>query len=157
MTIKIRNAAEKDFARIAELGNQVNEHHRRIMPGTFAPGNDEERLQRYAKYVADKEKYCFIAAEQDGEIIGYLQAEFTDSPWYEKRRGCMCNELGIDEACQSKGTAIFLFRDFLRKECAKRSVQQIRLNVWLANERVLKLYRRLGFREASVKMNLDLR
>jgi len=154
MSVTIRRALEKDLNRVIELSDQVREYHCELVPNLFAPMDKEKTLERFASFLTD-EKHYLIVAEQDAQITGYLYAEFIDTPWYQKRYGCMLNEIAVDETCQSEGIGTILF-NALREECAKRGTEDIRLTVYLANQRAIDLYHKLGFREISYKMTLDL-
>lgn len=154
MSVKIRKAVENDLNRVVELSNQVLEYHCQLVPNLFAPMDKEKAFNHYADLLED-EKYYLLIAEQDAQVIGYLYAEFVDTPWQQKRYGCRLEEIAVDVSCQSKGIGTILF-DALREECVKRGIEDIRLNVYLANERGIEFYHRLGFREVSYKMTLDL-
>ena len=155
MSIRIRKASLKDFDRFLELANLSHEHHMRLVPGVFAPLNKESIREHFIKSIND-ERYCLLAAEQDGVIVGHIQGEFIDGGiWYQRQRGCVINGISVDEKFRSKVVGTMLM-DALKAECVKRGVEEIKLNVYLTNPRAVEFYKRLGFKEISYKMTLDL-
>lgn len=153
--IKIRNAKQEDFKSIVELSNQVLEYHNQMMPHLFASMNKEKQETIYINYWHDPNA-CFFVADLNNEIIGYLFANFKDTPWYQDSKSCELSEIAVKTGQQNKGVGTKLFNELLRK-CKERDVDDIRLNVYLTNTPAIKLYEKLGFKTRSYKMTLALK
>jgi ribosomal protein S18 acetylase RimI-like enzyme len=154
MSFKIRKITEKDLKQVVSLADQGLEYHRKLAPNQLMPMDKIRKYEHFKQFIRN-EAYLIIVAEQDNNIIGYLVSEFVDTPWFQKKFGCEIREIVIDESYQSKGIGTELI-NVLKVECYSRKVENIRVDVLVANSRAINFYHNFGFYDVNCKMILDL-
>lgn len=158
MEIRIRPATENDFEAINNLRAQVNALHVQGRPDIFKPGFCEE-LQGHLKMYLASETNAVIAADADGQIVGFAMVDYImrpESPYNLARSFYHVAEIGVDPAFQRKGVATALTA-YMKKDALQRGFPSIELDVWAFNESALAFYEKAGFTTYRRFMELPLK
>jgi ribosomal protein S18 acetylase RimI-like enzyme len=147
--LRIRAAEPNDAPALSALA-------RRTWSDAFGPGVSPEDLAseleatRSEAYFADalREK-TILVAEEDGELLGYVQFGDVTIPEVEARPGDQSlNRLYVDTALQGRGLGRRLLEAALQHP-RLASASRIFLAVWDENDRAVGLYESYGFRKVG--------
>jgi GNAT superfamily N-acetyltransferase len=102
-------------------------------------------------------KSCFVeVVEVDDKIVAYLCGEICQGMFYRKKaRYAELENMLIEEICRGKGIGTRLAEDFI-KWCKKNEVDYISVTASAQNRQGLDFYRKLGFIDASVSLEIAI-
>jgi hypothetical protein len=106
---------------------------------------DEKKMK---EILGDKDDY-FIAAINDGEIIGFLSAQRGK---YKRTRHLAYIVIGIRQEFQKQGIGSKFF-DKLEEWAKENHLKRLELTVEVTNSVAINLYKRLGFVIEGTKKN----
>ena len=135
------------------------EYNDRLVPNFFTQTNKDANPHYYynlKEKIKDKEKAIFLVAIKDNMVVGYLNALVLNKPWRRITPVCSLDEIGVLESYQNQGVGTALFKA-LKKECKKRKLYDITLNVYAANTNALAFYKKLGCQITSYRMDIEIK
>ena len=157
--IVIKKATEKHLKDIEKLSYEVFEYHYHLVPNFFAKKDENSNSHYYydlKEKLKDKEKAIFLVAIKDRAVVGYLSALVLDKPWRKINPLCSLDEIGVLESYRNLGIGKALF-NALKKECKKRKLGDITLNVYANNTRAINFYKKLGCHITSMRMDIEIK
>jgi ribosomal protein S18 acetylase RimI-like enzyme len=143
--VSIRPATEDDHDVLHELWAAFQ---RELEPPEWWDMTWEEEWDGLRKAIASDDALVLLA-ELDGEIAGYAVAR------RQNPRRAHLNDIYIRPAVRRRGVAKELIA-VVTSEMRERGAEVMTLGVDLANTTARTVYRRLGFREDSVRLIVDL-
>lgn|SRR3989344_420624 len=157
--ITIRKAKQSDLKAISELDlefakSQYNSYDKTLnLNWTYSRSG-----QRYLKKRMSRgDSLLKVALSDRGEIIAYASGGIIKPhPLSIKARYAELESIFIKDEYRGSGLGRKLTEDFIRW-CRKIKVDFINLAVARENEKVINLYKKLGFRESYSVMEMDLR
>ena len=155
MKIAIEKATKKHLNDINKLSSTVFELHNQLLPNFFAGRNSDITIKRYYELL-DKDNVIFLVAIQEKFIVGYLLALILDKPWQKITPICSLDEIGVTDSFQRQGIGKALFVS-LKKECKKRKIPNITLNVYTNNTNAIKFYKKMGCHAVSQRMDIEVK
>ena len=153
----IRRAEEKDVKRIIELLLQIDLIHHDGRPDLFKVGKKytEEELFNIIK---DENTPVFVYVNQDDKVLGYaicIYKQILNDTLLTDIKTLYLDDLCVDENCRSKGIGKALYEAVV--ETAKNNgCYNLTLNVWAFNKRAYDFYKKLGFEEQKIGMEIIL-
>ena len=141
----VRLGTTKDIEQTNIIRKQVNELHVLGEPTVFK-GFSKELEEHIKNFVNDKTK-SFLVYEKDDKILAYAMLEFVTKPetsYRYEQKYLEVQELGTLEGFKGKGYGKLVMQKV--EEIAKQNnFNQIQLNMWTFNDKVLNFYEKIGF------------
>ncbi len=149
--VLVRRAHEDDLPRVAELLRECVQQMR-------ADGIDQwdDVYPTTATLAADVGGGALYVASAEGMPVAGAFAiderqdpEYADVPWsVQAPRVAVIHRLMVHPSCQGRGLGPFLMR-FAESRARQLGYRALRLDAFTSNPRSLKLYQRLGYRDAG--------
>ena len=95
-------------------------------------------------------------AEKDHSVVGYLLALILNKAWQKTTLICSLDEIGVLESYQHQGVGKALFTA-LKKECKKRKIHNITLNVYVKNKKAINFYKKMRCHAVSQRMDMEVK
>ena len=153
--IIIKKATEKHLKDINKLSATVFQLHDQLLPYFFADRNSDESMKHYCELI-NKNNTILLVAIKDRSVVGYLLALILYKPWQKTPLICSLDEIGVLESYQHKGIGNALFTT-LKKECKKRKIRNITLNVYVKNKKATNFYKKMGCHTISQRMDIEVK
>lgn len=104
-----------------------------------------EGMRRYLETlsIGRSDRILFLIQAEDGQPIGHLGLVTKGASLAE------VDAIMLAPGATSKGLMFGCLRELIRWSCEVLKIQEFKLEVLSTNDRALRLYRRLGFREVS--------
>lgn len=144
----IRKVSTKDLDAISNLYMQLNEAE-----SPFDNNLDknyyhtEENKQRVLKEIRSR-KQTFLVAEENHQVIGFINGYIDDSPYYIKKVAYL-NNLCVDKNFRKQGIGKLLTNTFYEK-MKEQGAKFVKLNAFKGNHPAVSFYEKEGFTEYSV-------
>jgi ribosomal protein S18 acetylase RimI-like enzyme len=158
MNIKIRDAYEEDIQDIIELRRQLDDLHAEMRPDVFISSNlyDEKEVKSY--FEAEKSKVIIVENPKTNETIGYavLNTERVEKKSiFNNRSFIYVNEISVREDLRGQGVGNFIF-EYIVDYAKKMNVEAVELDVYECNEVAVRLYKTMGLKNRTSRMELKL-
>ena len=154
MDFSIREAAEKDYAGMNALFEEIDEYHRKALPQIFRNPEGPARTREFISgAIADQNAVIFIA-EMRNEIIGLAYAYVRTIPELAIRIPCRAGEVDqiiVHEKYRRCGIGKALM-ERIDQWAGQMKLDRLELSVWNFNEPARGFYRRLGYEHAFIRM-----
>ena len=144
--MKIRNAEEKDIARINELLVQIGGMHHDARPDIFNPATPKFSADDLKEMLDSSERFIFVAVDESDVVQGHLFCHIRESDGQgviAKIKTLWIEDLCVDEKVRGLGIGALLF-DAAEKFAKEQQCGSITLNVWNFNEGAKAFYERIG-------------
>lgn len=152
MNIKMRVANSRDYEAVTQIMSQVQNMHVEWRPDIYR--HNENLL---SKEVFDKiiENGTFFVAESDNVVIGVLEIVFrhVESPAHVTRKVIFIDTMAVDEKYRGMGVGHKMF-DFIKQMKQEKNMDGIELQVNAKNNSAYEMYKKCGFTEKSINMEL---
>jgi len=145
--IIVRKARVEDLKAINDLTDAMHHYLAGLYGLKLSAGELEEE-----HYDEDELEDTYVAEEVEGGVIGCMSFSLGRNEWAGPNYGLQ--HIIIQEDYRSLGVAGKLFDVLLEK--AKRERMNIATGTLARNKRALKFYGKLGFKQLSVGLLLDL-
>lgn len=154
--IIIRKATKKDLGDVLRLNldlfkKEYKEYDKKLnLKWTYGKIGKAYFLKR----ILGKDSFVLIA-ENEGKIISYLCGSVKKSP-YDYRKIKMFGELEnmiVSKEFRGQGIGEKLVKEFL-KWCKAQKADCISVNASVQNEKGIKFYRKMGFRDYSLTLEI---
>ena len=136
---------------------QIDLIHHDGRPDLFKVGKKytEEELFNIIK---DENTPVFVYVNQDDKVLGYaicIYKQILNDTLLTDIKTLYLDDLCVDENCRSKGIGKALYEAVV--ETAKNNgCYNLTLNVWAFNKRAYDFYKKLGFEEQKIGMEIIL-
>jgi ribosomal protein S18 acetylase RimI-like enzyme len=148
MGLSFKVASETEISEIYELAG-VN---RKEATNHDSDDNKQKMIEAYehsAKYNA-----YFVCLMDDNTLLGWVQIDKAFDYLTGDEIGWI-NDIYVKMSYRGKGYSKLLMEEAL-KEFRKNGYSDVRLNVYSHNEKALKLYEKMGFKDVSKFMKISL-
>ncbi len=152
MNCIIRNAQMKDYPSVVHILNQVQELHINWRPDIYKPNNTLLAKNTFAELVKGD---TFYVAEKDGKVIGILELLFRhiETPAHVTRNIVFIDTMAVDAPYRGMGVG-HLFFEKVKQIKVEKNLDGIELQVNAKNKAAWEMYRKYGFTEKSINMEL---
>ena len=158
MSISIRRADAADVETIGRLGALLVRTHHDFDPKRFLPATSRTE-QGYGSFLGsqlDHPDIIVLAAERDGEVVGYTYAGMEGTDYMALRGPAgVLYDIVVDPAERGKGIGRMLL-DATLEELRMRGAPRVVLETAERNEPAQRLFDRAGFRRTMIEMTREL-
>lgn len=153
----IRPAKTTDLAEISRLNLVLFKIQHRFDPTanldwTFSP----EGQKYFKKRIAGQDSFVEVVEDKSGKLAGYLIGVVVKRPlWRIEAKYAELESVFMEKKYQGAGLGAKLTRDFI-SWCRKNKVDYISLLVAPRNQSAIVFYRKLGFKDYDLVMQLKL-
>lgn len=151
----IRKAKEEDFEGVLRIFREVQNLHAENEPNIFK-FCDPIDFSRFKEMLNEESMEIFVA--DDGEqILGFLVGVIINmgSNLTLPRKVFGVENLAVSKHAQKSGVGESLMKKAIQF-ANEEKCDSVNLSVWVFNENAKGFYKHLGFKEKSIKMQLDL-
>jgi ribosomal protein S18 acetylase RimI-like enzyme len=156
--VSIRPATARDMPALGRLGVLLMRlHHEFDRRRFFAPGpHSEEGYGAFLASQIDDEDSIVLAAEESGEVVGYIYAALEPRSWQTLRdAGGVIHDLMVDPGHRRIGAGSALLTEVIAALKA-RGANQIVLSTADRNVPAQRLFERFGFRRTMIEMTTEV-
>ena len=152
MNVEIRAATIKDYEAVIKIMSQVQDMHVKWRPDIYRHNDNLLPKEVFAKIIEDG---TFFVAENDNVVVGVLEIVFrhVESPSHVTRDFIFVDTMAIDEKYRGMGVGHKMF-DFLKIMKIEKNMDGIELQVNVKNDAAYEMYKKCGFTEKSINMEL---
>lgn len=150
--IIIRYAGNSDYEMVEILMKQVQQLHVEWRPDIYKLG--DVILPKDVFQTAVQEKN-FLVAESDGKVVGLLffYVYHRENDASVTRDVLFVDSMAVHKDFRGQGIGHALF-DYVKEIVAEKKIDSIELSVNAKNEQAIEMYKKYGFREKSITMEL---
>ncbi len=152
MDIIIRPVMETDYDRLSDIMDQVQKLHAEWRPDVYKDVSPLISREYFAEILKGDSWY---AAEADGVVAGILEltGRHVENPSHVTKNILYIDTMAVDENYRGKGIGHKFFEmiNQLKKE---KGFDSIELQVNAKNVRAYEMYKKCGFTEKSINMEL---
>ena len=152
MNIQIRLAKKTDYESVIRIMSQVQDMHVEWRPDIYKHNENLIPEDIFEKIV---ENNTFYVAESDSSVVGVLEIVYrhVESPSHVTRDVIFIDTMAIDENYRGMGIGHKMF-DFLKQIKVEKNLDGIELQVNAKNRAAYEMYKKCGFTEKSINMEL---
>ncbi len=152
MNTIVRSARIEDYNAVITILNQVQQMHVDWRPDIYRPTDNLIPEESFEKLT---ESDTFFVAEMEGTIVGVLEIVFRhiESPSHVTRSVIFIDTMAVDEKYRGMGIG-HLFFDKVKEIREEKNCDGIELQVNAKNKAAYEMYRKYGFTEKSINMEL---
>ena len=152
MNIQIRLAKKADYESVKRIMSQVQDMHAEWRPDIY---KHNENLIPQAVSEKILENNTFYVAESDSSVIGVLEIAYrhVESPSHVTRDVIFVDTMAIDENYRGMGIGHKMF-DFIKELKQEKNLDGVELQVNARNSAAYEMYKKYGFTEKSINMEL---
>jgi ribosomal protein S18 acetylase RimI-like enzyme len=147
VTVLVRRASAGDVGPISVLAQAIQAFHAATLPHLFKPAGPEVFPPSAARASLQHPDHFLHVAEDDGQIVGYIQAEVqreAETTLKYGRELVYIRQMGIASTHQRRGIGRLLL-DVVRRDADSRGITTITLTVYTANLGAREFYSQYGF------------
>ena len=152
MKITIRTPQMQDYDRFSAIMDQVQQLHVEWRPDVYKPASPLITMDMFEAILKDGNWYV---AEADGVVVGILELmkRHVESPAQVTKDVLFISTMAIDEKYRGKGIG-HLFFEKVKQLKQEKGYDTIELQVNAKNRLAYEMYRKYGFTEKSINMEL---
>ncbi|WP_270460644.1 GNAT family N-acetyltransferase [Faecalitalea cylindroides] len=152
MNIQIRPADFNDYHQVLNILEQVHKLHVYLRPDIYKKTN---LLMEENVFKEKIRTGSYYVAEVNGNVVGILDLIFKsiDSLAHNQRKIIIIDVIGVDQNHQNLGIGTKLL-DKAKNIKDRNGFDSIELNVNSANSNAYELYKKYGFTEKSITLEL---
>ncbi|MBX3060722.1 MAG: GNAT family N-acetyltransferase [Anaerolineae bacterium] len=145
--VQIREIAESDAANFLALCQQLDRETQFMLLEPDERVITPTEQQTYLAAILATDYHTIFVAENDGRLVGYLEAE---GGVYRRNRHCAHIVIGILQTFAGQGIGVRLFAE-LEVWAHRQKIHRLELTVMAHNERAIRLYQKVGFEIEGTK------
>ena len=156
--MNIRRAKESDMDGLNKLLEQVLMVHHKGRPDIFKAGCKKYTDEELADIIADDSRPIFVAADEDGSVMGYAFCVFQqhiDNNILTDIKTLYIDDLCVDEDIRGRHIGRSLY-DYVVNFAKDSGCYNVTLNVWSLNKGAMKFYEKCGLKPQKVGMEIIL-
>ena len=150
MNIQIRLANKNDYESVIRIMSQVQDMHVEWRPDIYKPNENLIPEDVFEKVI---ENGTFYVAEEEGGGVLEIVFRHVESPSHVTRDFIFVDTMAIDEKYRGMGIGHQMF-DFLKQLKKEKNLDGIELQVNARNSAAYEMYKKYGFTEKSINMEL---
>ena len=145
----------QDYERVSQIMDQVQQLHVEWRPDVYKPASPLITMDLFEAILKDGNWYV---AEADGVVVGILELmkRHVESPAQVTKDVLFISTMAIDEKYRGKGIGHLFFEKVkqLKQLKQEKGYDTIELQVNAKNRLAYEMYRKYGFTEKSINMEL---
>ena len=156
--MEIRRAQEKDMEDINRLLLQVCLVHHKGRPDLFKYGAKKYTDQQLKDLIADDGRPIFVAADENGRVLGYafcVFQQYPDNNILTDIKTLYIDDLCVDETLRGRHIGRSLY-DYVLNYAKESGCYNVTLNVWCCNQGAMKFYESCGLKPQKTGMEVIL-
>ena len=152
MEVIVRLPRLQDYERVSKIMDQVQQLHVEWRPDVYKPASPLITMDMFEAILKDENWYV---AEADGVVVGVLELmkRHVESPAQVMKDVLFISTMAVDEKYRGKGIG-HLFFEKVKRLKHQKGYDTIELQVNAKNRRAYEMYRKYGFTEKSINMEL---
>ena len=152
MEVIVRLPRLQDYERVSKIMDQVQQLHVEWRPDVYKPASPLITMDMFEAILKDENWYV---AEADGVVVGVLELmkRHVESPAQVMKDVLFINTMAVDEKYRGKGIG-HLFFEKVKRLKQEKGYDTIELQVNAKNRLAYEMYRKYGFTEKSINMEL---
>ena len=152
MEVIVRLPRLQDYERVSQIMDQVQQLHVEWRPDVYKPASPLITMEMFEAILKDGNWYV---AEADGVVVGILELmkRHVESPAQVTKDVLFISTMAIDEKYRGKGIG-HLFFEKVKQLKQEKGYDTIELQVNAKNRLAYEMYRKYGFTEKSINMEL---
>ena len=152
MEVIVRLPRLQDYERVSQIMDQVQQLHVEWRPDVYKPASPLITMDLFEAILKDGNWYV---AEADGVVVGILELmkRHVESPAQVTKDVLFISTMAIDEKYRGKGIG-HLFFEKVKRLKQEKGYDTIELQVNAKNRLAYEMYRKYGFTEKSINMEL---
>ena len=152
MEVIVRLPRLQDYERISKIMDQVQQLHVEWRPDVYKPASPLITMDMFEAILKDENWYV---AEADGVVVGVLELmkRHVESPAQVMKDVLFISTMAVDEKYRGKGIG-HLFFEKVKRLKQEKGYDTIELQVNAKNRLAYEMYRKYGFTEKSINMEL---
>ena len=153
MDIRIRNATTNDYGSVIKIISQVQDMHVEWRPDIYKYNDNLITKEEFEKLVENNT--FFVVENENKKIVGVLEIIFRhiESPAHVTRDVIFIDTMAVDEKYRGLGVGHKMF-EFLKMMKIEKNMDGIELQVNARNRAAYEMYKKYGFTEKSINMEL---
>ncbi len=155
VNITIRHAAEKDVPIIVELNHALFQEDAGQRDPFMNLNWPQEEGDEYFSKLIRSERSLGLLAEAEGKVIGYLVGYLRRSSSLRPVKMAELESMYVREAYRGQEVGQQLVQKFL-EWARERGAERVSVTAYVANERAVAFYEKLGFTAKSLALELGL-
>ena len=152
MEVIVRLPRLQDYERVSKIMDQVQQLHVEWRPDVYKPASPLITMDMFEAILKDENWYV---AEADGVVVGVLELmkRHVESPAQVMKDVLFISTMAVDEKYRGKGIG-HLFFEKMKRLKQEKGYDTIELQVNAKNRLAYEMYRKYGFTEKSINMEL---
>ena len=152
MEVIVRLPRLQDYERVSKIMDQVQQLHVEWRPDVYKPASPLITMDMFEAILKDENWYV---AEADGVVVGILELmkRHVESPAQVMKDVLFISTMAVDEKYRGKGIG-HLFFEKVKRLKQEKGYDTIELQVNAKNRLAYEMYRKYGFTEKSINMEL---
>jgi ribosomal protein S18 acetylase RimI-like enzyme len=152
MEVIVRLPRLQDYERVSKIMDQVQQLHVEWRPDVYKPASPLITMDMFEAILKDENWYV---AEADGVVVGVLELmkRHVESPAQVMKHVLFISTMAVDEKYRGKGIG-HLFFEKVKRLKQEKGYDTIELQVNAKNRLAYEMYRKYGFTEKSINMEL---
>ena len=152
MEVIVRLPRLQDYERVSKSMDQVQQLHVEWRPDVYKPASPLITMDMFEAILKDENWYV---AEADGVVVGVLELmkRHVESPAQVMKDVLFISTMAVDEKYRGKGIG-HLFFEKVKRLKQEKGYDTIELQVNAKNRLAYEMYRKYGFTEKSINMEL---
>ena len=152
MEVIVRLPRLQDYERVSQIMDQVQQLHVEWRPDVYKPASPLITMDMFEAILKDGNWYVAVA---DGVVVGILELmkRHVESPAQVMKDVLFISTMAIDEKYRGKGIG-HLFFEKVKQLKQEKGYDTIELQVNAKNRLAYEMYRKYGFTEKSINMEL---
>ena len=152
MEVIVRLPRLQDYERVSKIMDQVQQLHVEWRPDVYKPASPLITMDMFEAILKDGNWYV---AEADGVVVGVLELmkRHVESPAQVMKDVLFISTMAVDEKYRGKGIG-HLFFEKVKQLKQEKGYDTIELQVNAKNRLAYEMYRKYGFTEKSINMEL---
>ena len=152
MEVIVRLPRLQDYERVSKIMDQVQQLHVEWRPDVYKPASPLITMDMFEAILKDENWYV---AEADGVVVGVrdLMKRHVESPAQVMKDVLFISTMAVDEKYRGKGIG-HLFFEKVKRLKQEKGYDTIELQVNAKNRLAYEMYRKYGFTEKSINMEL---
>ena len=152
MEVIVRLPRLQDYERVSQIMDQVQQLHVEWRPDVYKPASPLITMDMFEAILKDGNWYV---AEADGVVVGVLELmkRHVESPAQVTKDVLFISTMAVDEKYRGKGIG-HLFFEKVKQLKQEKGYDTIELQVNAKNRLAYEMYRKYGFTEKSINMEL---
>ena len=152
MEVVVRLPRLQDYERVSKIMDQVQQLHVEWRPDVYKPASPLITMDMFEAILKDENWYV---AEADGVVVGVLELmkRHVESPAQVMKDVLFISTMAVNEKYRGKGIG-HLFFEKVKRLKQEKGYDTIELQVNAKNRLAYEMYRKYGFTEKSINMEL---